>query len=197
MNILIVGDSFSTIWPNTTGSWVELLSTAHNITNLSCAGVGEYKILKQLKSAHIPAYDLVIVSHTSSSRVHTRQHPTHTTGLHKNCDLIISDLEPKFSWFNPSLSTAINWFKYHYDAEYQQTIYSLLRSKISNIITVPSIHIDHFSDSVPTAPEINHLDFSKFWPTERGNINHYTKTGNAFIFSEVSKTIDLLFKKSV
>jgi hypothetical protein len=197
MNVLIVGDSFSTIWPNTTGSWPELLSNSHTVTNLSCAGVSEYKILKQLESTYIPAYDLVIVSHTSESRVHTRQHPIHTLGLHKDCDLIITDLTPKFSWFNPSLKTAINWFKYHYDAEYQKTIYGLIRSKISNMIAVQSIHIDHFPDSVPTAPEINHLDFSKFWPTERGNINHYTRTGNAFIFSEVSKTIDLLFKKSV
>jgi hypothetical protein len=136
MNILIVGDSFSTVWPNTQGSWVEMLSKNNSVTNLSQAGISEYKILKQLESTHIPAYDLVIVSHTSNSRVHTRQHPIHSAGLHKNCDLIITDLVPRFSWFNPSLKAAINWFKYHYDSEYQETIYGLIRAKISKIITV-------------------------------------------------------------
>ena len=39
------------------------------------------------------------VSCTSPSRVHTQNHPLHKKGLHKDCDLIYTDLEDRNSLF--------------------------------------------------------------------------------------------------
>ena len=66
----------------------------YNVTNVSQAGVSEYKILKQVED-HLYSndFDLVIVCHTSPYRVHTPEHPVHNSGLHKDCDLIYSDVE--------------------------------------------------------------------------------------------------------
>lgn len=197
MNILIAGDSFAAKWPNISAGWPNLLDLKYSVTNIAQAGVGEYKILKQIKSVNLNNYDLVVVCHTSLSRVHTPQHPIHTTGLHKDCDLIITDIKSKFNWFNASLRTAVNWFKYHYDDVYQHDIYQLIRNQIDYIIDIPYISIDHFIDSAVLGNETVRLNFSDYWPTARGDTNHYNRQGNVYVYEQVSKTIDLLTKKSV
>ena len=112
MNILIAGDSFAAEWPGEDG-WVKLLAKKHNVTNVAQAGVSEYKILKQIKNASLDEYDAIIVSHTSPSRVHTPEHPLHKEGLHKDCDLIWTDLEGRSNFLNPSLKAAQGYFQYH------------------------------------------------------------------------------------
>ena len=47
MNILIVGDSFAAP-SNEKYTWYNRLSQKHTIKNIAEAGVGEYKILKQI-----------------------------------------------------------------------------------------------------------------------------------------------------
>jgi hypothetical protein len=197
MNILVAGDSFAAKWPNSTTGWPDLLATAYSITNIAQAGVSEYKILKQLESVNLNNYDLVIVCHTSISRVHTPKHPIHTTGLHKDCDLIITDIESKFNWSNPSLKTAVNWFKYHYDDVYQKDIYQLIRSQINFIVNIPYISIDHFKESALLGKETVRLNLADYWPNVRGDVNHYNQQGNMYVYEHVSKTIDLLTKESV
>jgi len=91
INILVVGDSFAAKWPFAKLGWVDILSYRHNVTNLAMAGCGEYKILKQLQSVDITKFDLIIVSHTSPSRIHTPTHPIHVEGFHKNCDLLANE----------------------------------------------------------------------------------------------------------
>ena len=115
MKILIAGDSFAAKWPDTTVGWVDLLSKDHKVTNVAQAGVGEYKIYKQIENIDQNLYDCIIVSHTSPSRIHTPSHPIHTAGFHKDCDLILTDISEKFSFFDNRLKTAQGWFKYHYD----------------------------------------------------------------------------------
>ena len=197
IKILIAGDSFAAKWPNTQNGWPDQLGKKYSVTNIAQAGVSEYKILKQLQSISLANYDLVIVCHTSISRVHTLAHPIHNKGLHKDCDLIMTDLESKFNWFNASLRTAVNWFKYHYDDTYQKDIYQLLRSHINSIINIPYISIDHFQDSVLYGTEIIRLDFSNFWINFRGDVNHYNYQGNVYVTKELSKTIDFLTNESV
>ena len=92
MKILVAGDSFSAQWANCSDSWTSLLDNTYIVNNIAQPGVGEYKILKQLESVNIDNYDCVIVSHTSPSRIHIKDHPIHRFGFHKNCDLIISEL---------------------------------------------------------------------------------------------------------
>jgi uncharacterized protein YfkK (UPF0435 family) len=197
MKILVAGDSFAAKWPDSTTGWPDLLSAKHSITNIAQAGVSEYKILKQIESVDLNNYDLIIVCHTSVSRVHTPRHPIHTTDLHKDCDLIITDIESKLNWFNSSLRTAVNWFKYHYDDVYQKDIYQLIRSQINSIVNIPYVSIDHFDDSALLGKETVRLNLSNYWPDVRGNVNHYNQQGNIYVYKQVSKTIDLLTKESV
>ncbi len=91
--IVLAGDSFGCEWPTGEG-WPLMLAKNHAVNNIAQAGVGEYKILKQLwnlsaRDAYwVNNYDCVIVCHTSPSRIHTPKHPVHKEGLHKDCDLI-------------------------------------------------------------------------------------------------------------
>lgn len=196
MNILIAGDSFGAIWPqigNNIG-WPFLISKMFKITNVSQAGVGEYKILKQIDSVDQKKFDIIIINHTSPSRVHTRQHPIHSNELHKNCDLLYNDIDRKFSFFNRSLQTANDWFLYHYDDEYQIDIYNLLRKEIENKIQTPYIAISHMPIATKYRIEKNHLDFSEVWQRHRGNVNHYDKEGNQLVSltieNEICKILD-------
>lgn len=93
--------------------------------------------------------------------------------------------------FNPSLAAAKGWFEYHYDQEYQNDIYLLLRESILENITKPYISLNNLEVSLPFVIEPNSIDFSKLWRTERGVVNHYTTAGNKTVFS----TIDLAITK--
>ena len=185
MNILIAGDSFATKSSTSNLSWMELLAEQHQVTNLAQAGIGEYKIYKQLCSVDVNEFDLVIVSHTSPSRIHTNNHPIHKSGFHKNCDLILTDLIEHLQPFNTSLNTAKNFFKYHYDEEYQIDIYNLLRKQINDMICVPYISLSHIEIVNSLAIEKHNINLSTLWADERGTINHYTEVGNRFVFKRI------------
>ena len=189
MKVLIAGDSFATIWPNSQLGWPTLLAKKYNVVNLAQAGIGEYKILKQIKSQEINNFDLVIISHTSPSRLHTNNHPIHKEGFHKNCDLILNDLINRSAFRNPSLKAAQEYFKYHYDDEYQIDIYKLIRKQINELITVPYISMSHVDIVNTLAIEANHIDFSNLWAKERGSMNHYTVEGNFKIFETLEDII--------
>jgi len=189
MKILIAGDSFATVWPNSQLGWPTLLAKKYDVVNLAQAGIGEYKILKQIESQEINNFDLVIVSHTSPSRLHTNNHPVHKEGFHKNCDLILNDLINRSAFRNPSLKAAQEYFKYHYDDAYQIDIYNLIRKQINELITIPYISMSHVDVVNTLAIEANHLDFSNLWSKERGNMNHYTVEGNFKIFETLEDII--------
>ena len=190
--IALLGDSFAAEYNADTPGWVGILAEQHSVNNVAEAGVGEYKILRQLRDIQSTnpnwksLYECVIVTHTSPFRVHTPKHPLHKKGLHKNCDLIYSDLKDRFDWFNESLSTAKNWFVHHFDDDYQIGTYKLVREEIKRIIgDVPYLSIDHFGLSANLATETNKLDFSDFWLLNRGNVNHYTVEGNEVVAKAV------------
>lgn len=197
MKILLAGDSFAAEWPNSTTGWPHLIKQHYDVDNVAQAGVSEYKIFKQIQNANLNKYDLVIVSHTHPGRIHTPKHPIHRTGLHKDCDLILADLEAKTSYFNKSLQIAKGWFKYHYDEQYQNDMYTLLRNEINRLINIPYISIDNFNVNVPHNKETINLNFSQFWLTSRGKVNHYSDLGNQYVYCEVNKVIDNIIKKSV
>lgn len=189
--ILIAGDSFAAKWNGSYPGWPDLLAMKYDVTNIAQAGVSEYKILKQIEPYRYKYYDFVIVSHTSPFRVHTPNHPIKREGLHKDCDLIYSDLENNDNKDNESLTTAINWFKHHYDEDYQKDIYRLMRTEIDRQ-TVGQIALDHFADSKEFAKEAYRLDFSNYWPKHRGNVNHYTADGNIHVFKTIVDKIEEL-----
>ncbi len=187
--LLIAGDSFAALWPNTNKGWVNLLAEKFNVVNVAQAGVGEYKIYKQLVNLDINQFDAVIVSHTSPSRIHTPGHPLHTKGFHKDCDLIITDLMGHFNPFNSKLRSAKLWFENHYDDEYQIDIYKLLREKINSMINITYISLSHIEIANTLAVEQNHIDFSQLWKNNRGTINHYTEEGNLKVYNEIIKCL--------
>ena len=178
MKLLVAGDSFAAEWPGSNG-WPKLLKKDYEVTNIAQAGVSEYKILKQLQNITLNDYDVFIVSHTSPSRVHTPTHPLPRTDLHKNCDLIYSDIENRFDLFNPSLRAAKGYFQHHYDDHYYQTIYSLLRKEIYTLLTKRKyLSLSHVEIAKYFIWEDNHLDFTDFWQANKGKENHYNEEGN-------------------
>lgn len=191
-NILIAGDSFSSVWPDGNQGWPCFLANDYNIINMSQAGVGEYKIFKQVCSVDLNNFDLVIVSHTSPSRVHTINHPIHKTGFHKNCDLIYTDIEDRFDLFNENLKISKKWFYYHYDDEYQLDVYKMIREKIKNSINIDYISITHTDISRSLSLEDNNIDFSDLWKLNRGTINHYTDYGNNTVYKTIKREIEKL-----
>lgn len=186
VKILLAGDSFAAKWPNSDSGWPDLLSQSFDVTNIAQAGIGEYKILKQIKNSNLKQFDLVIVSHTSPYRIHTPNHPIKRSGLHENCDLIYLDLEANLDKKNESLMTAVNWFKYHYDEEYQCDTYDLIRKEINRIIDVPYLCLDHNPITSERSFEKYKIDFSLYWEENRGNVNHYSNQGNIYV-SEIIK----------
>ena len=198
MKILIVGDSFSADWSvkykNTFG-WPLLLNDKYNVTNCSQAGIGEYKIYKQLVSVNLDDYDMVIVTHTSPYRVTTKQHPVHHTDLlHSNADLLFSDIEYHArsfgSIFNRSLKAAYGFFIWHADDEYQELVYRLLVNEIDRLLNNKNV-IVIVSPLVP----INfiqqkhqiHIPETEVTP---GLPNHLSAEYNQIIFDQIVKKIN-------
>jgi hypothetical protein len=190
LKILLAGDSFAAKWPGKNG-WPELLASKHTVTNVAQAGVSEYKILNQIKNSNLDLFDYIIVSHTSPSRVHTREHPIHKQGLHKDCDLIYNDICERNNWFNPSLRSAQDYFKYHYDDEYQIDMYLLIRQEIQRLLGSRNyLSITHSRISTKYAIEHDNISFSALWQQHRGKVNHYTEKGNLFVYKDILDTIN-------
>ena len=189
--LLIVGDSFAARYPNDKGiGWPLLLRELYEVTNKAEAGVSEYKILKQLESiSNIGTYDNIVIAHTSPHRVHTRQ-SIHNTELHKNCDLLLSDVEAKKLSFNPAIRSAKGYFKHHFDPDYYQDIYALIRKEINYLTRyVTTLHIDHFDTALPYAKEKYRLDLSSMWPYYKGTVNHYTQEGNQIVCARIEERL--------
>lgn len=184
MNILIAGDSFAADWTvkyHDVVGWPNMLASKYNVQNVAQSGVSEYKILKQLESIYLSDFDAVIVSHTSFSRVHTKKHPfLFNDILHKNCDLILSDINHK-KYINQSATAGYNYFKYHFDENYYKDIYNLVRDKIELLIKDIKIYlsINNFE------PRSCDTSFNDLLQTHRGNVNHFNQEGNEIIFKDV------------
>jgi len=184
MKLLIAGDSFAADWTvkyKDVIGWPNMLSSMFDTTNVAESGVSEYKILKQIGSVDINSFDALIISHTSFSRVHTKQPPFYKNDLlHYNCDLILSDLEAKRD-LTPSAKAAWGYYKYHFDESYYKDIYNLLREKInflSKNINI-CVSINNFD------PNDTDISFRELLFSHRGNINHFNKKGNEIVFKNV------------
>jgi hypothetical protein len=198
MNILILGDSFAADWSikcNKYLGWPNLLAQDHQVTNLAQAGVSEFKIYKQVMSANLDNYDIIIVAHTSPYRVPTRRHPVHYTDpLHKHADLLYGDIQYHYrrlrNLFNYSIRSAYNFILHHYDEEYFVTTYQLYREKINQLLANKKvIVISTLHAANDFATEKNILNFCELLSTEPGLINHYSEFGNKIIFEQLTQEI--------
>ena len=197
-NILIAGDSFAADWSLTPGEpqygWPTLLSYCYNINNVAKGGVGEYKILQQLKNQDLSKYSTVIIAHTSPTRCHTKTHPIHSKdSFHDSCDLLYSDIEyhnNKISnFFNFSLRAAKNWFVYHYDPDYQQDIYWLIRNEINRLLIGKNVIELKSFDVVAESTHIV-LDYSHEVVHNQNYANHYTPRTNKKIFDDLLELLE-------
>lgn len=199
MKILVAGDSFAADWsvkhPLGLG-WPNLLAQQFDVTNIAQAGVGEYKILKQIMSAgNLVEYDWIIVSHTIPYRVNTRRHPIHHNDLlHHSADLIYSDVEyhshTARGFFNRSLRTAMNWFNWHYDQDYQETVYELLRDQVNRLVApVKNLAIDNSLIDRRFVKEQLVIDITKIKNQYPGLINHLSDQGNRLVYNQILNVI--------
>lgn len=195
--ILIVGDSFAADWSvkyKQYKGWPNLLAEQYPTVNLAQAGVSEYKIYQQLLGVDLDNFDLIIVSHTSPLRVPTRRHPIHCNDLlHKDADLMFTDIEyhrgKLQNFFNASLKTAYKFFIHHFDVEYFETTYRLLRNQINEMLKEKTvIVISNLPDLEKFVTEKNVLNFA----VDGGIINHASQELNKEIFHKVVETIEKL-----
>lgn len=199
-NVLIIGDSFASDWSpkyNTYPGWPNLLANKHNVTNVAQAGVSEYKIYKQLLSIkNLEKFDVVIVSHTSPYRIYTKQHPIHKDDiLHNSADLMINDLSYHASklknMFNLSLRCGLDFFKYHCDESYLETVYELFREKINSGLKNKSvIVISHLKHLEPFITEEVVLNYSDLHKTSPGMSNHMSAEANQVVYNDLLDQIE-------
>lgn len=197
-NLLIIGDSFAADWTVKYQllGWPNLLAQSYKVTNIAQAGVSEYKILKQIQSVDMSMYDCVIVSHTSANRIATRKHPIHCNDkLHHSADLIFTDIEYHASRlkniFNNSLRTAKNFFTYHYDQEYQDTVYSLMRKEVNEIIgSTPCIVVSNLIIDDKFITEKHYINIYKIQQEHPGLANHLDEAGNQMVFEQLTEKIN-------
>lgn len=193
MKILICGDSFAADWtvkyPGK--GWPNLLAEMHQVTNLAQAGCSEYKILKQLESVNVNAYDKIIISHTSPYRIFVEKHPVHFNDpLHKNCDLIYTDLKAHLST-DKDLVPIIDYFEKYFDFEHAKFMHTLLCEKVEK-------HVAHLNGRVLHITNLdwnglhkfnNMISFEYLFKTNRGLLNHFDEIGNQKIFHQLLKLL--------
>jgi hypothetical protein len=198
MKILIVGDSFSSDWSvkhKDVPGWPLLLSNIYNVTNCSQAGVGEYKIYKQLISVDLDNYDIIIITHTSPYRITTKKHPVHChDSFHKNADLLFSDIEYHSkkikSIFNQSLRAAYNFFIWHADDEYQESIYQLLVNEIDRMLTNKHIIVMVTPLAAPSLSRYQNQIVIPETEVNPGMPNHLSCEYNQIVFDQIVTKIN-------
>lgn len=179
--LLICGDSFSADWTKKYEGigWINMLENDFEVTNISQAGVSEYKIYLQLKSQDLTKFDKILVSHTSAYRIPIQEHPIHKEdSLHNNCDIIFSDVSEHL--YNPVMKTAYDFYSDIFYPEYFCFVNDLIYKEILN--TSPTaLHITFFDSFYPN----DILKFEDVFLNNRGVINHLTDTGNKIIYEKI------------
>jgi hypothetical protein len=195
--ILICGDSFAVDYSkfsNDLSGWSTLLANDdYAVTNLAQAGVSEYKILKQLESTNLKKFDAVIVCHTSPNRLYIRNHPVYNNNkLHKNSDLIYSDVEwhLKQNPNNKILATAKNYFDNIYDQEHQEDVYRLIQLQIENmLLNFTKLHLTPLYDN-NNSQLLDTINLKKLFKVKPGSANHYSDQDNNTIYILIKQWIN-------
>lgn len=193
--ILICGDSFSadySIKDSSLQGWVNFLAKDYSITNLSDAGSSEYRILKKLESANLDDYQGIIICHTSPFRVYIKEHPVYKDDvLHKNCDLIYSDIEYHCSKTkNRTLSAAKNYFEQIFDDEYYKDVYFLIQDKILELVkNHKCLHLTPLFDEQLYKFK-HYINLHAEHNIEINSVNHYSAEDNKKIYYKIKTWIE-------
>ena len=174
--IAVYGDSFAV---DTPGSWVNTLSSIYNTQVFSQPGCSEYKIYQQILNNPTVA-DIIIVSHTSWSRIPVEQHPVHTSGFHEHCDLLYADCEAN------GITSATEFFQNHFWEQFWLDTYKLYRQQITDQLSdCKVIHLDFFDHGL--ASEQCHIDFSNLPTQFPGSVCHMNHQGNDSVLSRLEE----------
>lgn len=188
--LAVFGDSFGVVDPaEEFASWVTQLSHHFKVINHCECGVGEYKILQQLKSVDLTQFDNIIVSHTSATRVYVKGHPLHkNSNIYKNCDIIYADIAERTDDFSIACQ---NYFKYIFDLNYAIDIHNLICKEIDTLLqNLPVTHITNFNYAgLYDFPDM--INFYTLFLQNRGNVNHYNQYGNDVIYKKLLKKLCL------
>jgi NADH dehydrogenase/NADH:ubiquinone oxidoreductase subunit G len=112
-------------------------------------------------------------------------------------DLIYTDIDYHSNKlkniFNKSLKAAVLFYKYHFDPEYFETTYQLLREKINSILKdKKTIIISNLKRDTNYENENIVLDYSNYHNTEGGLVNHFSEKGNQEIYQNLIKILNSL-----
>ena len=168
--------------------WPNFLADEHNVMNLAQAGCGEFKILKQLQSVTLSNFDKIIIAHSSPFRLYVKNHPVHTDQLHRNCDLIYSDIK-EHAKNNEKLLPLVDYFENYFDLDHAIDIHNIVCEKIDQITkTFEPIHITGFEwDGLYQFD--NMLNFNYIFKKYRGIINHYSLEGNNEVYGYIQERL--------
>jgi hypothetical protein len=193
--IALFGDSFGyqkkdNVFP----SWVDLLEENYEITNYCQCGVSQYKILKQIENANLDQFDILIVLHTSFSRVFVEHNPLHSDNpVYDTCDIIYSDIENHDGEF---AQTCRLYFKHIFSESYAKDLHNLICERIDKLCMTSKKLVIH-------ATGFDYTDLYKFDRLEnlhpifvehRGNVNHYNQKGNWLVYEKLSKRLNYSLK---
>lgn len=164
-------------------SWVDLLSQQHAVDNHCECGVSEYKILKQLETANLDKYNVIIVTHTSYSRVFVEHNPLHADSkYHKNCDILAADVESRNDEFSRACQL---YYKYIFNDDHARDMYNLILKEIDRMLNgKTAIHMTHF-DHAGLHKFNRLLEFNNLFLANRGPVNHYTEFANKLVADRV------------
>ena len=187
--LLICGDSFSADWTikHTGIGWPNMLANDYLVINLSQAGCSEYKIYLQLKSVDLKQFDRIIISHTSPYRICVERHPIHSKDiLHKDCDLIYTDLK-EHADSHPEVQPMIDFFEKYFHTEYFEFIHHEICEKIEQMVKgLPVLHLINFDKQYDFDTK---LDLTKVIKTNPGNINHFDELGNLIAYKQIKSML--------
>jgi hypothetical protein len=190
LNILVAGDSFSSTELSGDFGWPKQLAHSFSVTNVSRPGIGQYKILQNIKNSLSDSIDLVIVSHTSSNRVHCETNPLYPKNhIYYKSDMIFADVESKL----PVSKSYYDYFCHVFDPEYYNFVHHQCCKEIVSIIdTTPVIHMTHFNWT-GLYPFSSLINFHDLWKQNSGSCVHYNEHGNQVILDTLTKQIHQLF----
>lgn len=178
--INIFGDSFGADH-NNENSWTRLLAEQYPVKNYCIPGSSEYRILNCIRD-NVPTSGLVILVHTNPYRVFVEDNPLHQNSKHKNCDLVISDLEyyQKTEFGN----AAMNYFKYLFSEKMFDDFYDMcIQEECKLLDHCNVIHTTHFDTKRPG------IFFNYNKSKHKGTINHYNIQGNQQIYRQINKEV--------
>lgn len=189
MRILVAGDSFAAPWPGDYPGWASLLNNDYQVTNRAQAGISEYKIWLQLAEEKLDNYDLTIVCHTSAYRVYVPKHPFHKQGLHKNADLIYSDVMARKD--HPDHQHLAYYFESMFDLDYAVDVHNLIKERIMYYtLDTPIIHTSFFPVLNNEFVIKNELNFNDIWQKHPGPVNHLSAAGNDLVYNKLKDYIN-------